>query len=72
MTSDTIPVTTQRAVQHRCPNIGRHYIGDDPVRCGCPEHQPLATPCDECYSIIVTTQWVPYRPSEPWADVTDE
>jgi len=46
------------SIQHRCPRMDLHF-GQYPVK-----------PCDDCYSLRVTAERIPYGPSVPWHIVT--
>lgn len=47
-----------RSVQWRCPNMRRHFdYGKD-------DRRYLPRPCPDCYSLIVTSEVVPYRPGD--------
>lgn len=62
MTAPRVEFTTtmpQVSVQHRCPRMIQHV--DPALR--------LPVPCDQCYSVVITSVRVPWRPEEPWHDV---
>lgn len=55
------------SVQHRCPRMRDHLAGwaEKPGSIGKPGETPgdLPVPCDDCYSIVVTSIRVPWQPS---------
>lgn len=50
---------TEQSIQHRCPRMNKHHH---------PRNEEI--PCGECYSLRVTSERVPWEPSQPWRVVT--
>lgn len=59
-------------VQHRCPRMREHVEGSWRDT-GKPGSHPrdLPVPCDECYSIVVTSVRIPWQPATRFT-ITDE
>lgn len=51
---------TRVSIQHRCSRMNLHH---DHVHA-------IPIPCDQCYSVAVTSVSIPYRPDVRWLEVT--